>query len=386
MRKASSIDPTSSPRRRQDRNAREQLQRRDNLAALANGIAHDFNNLLTPINGYLQLVQNKFADHADEQSEIYYNNIRTCLNRAEILVEQILLLSRASDGSTSELLLHLLIEEVVALLQSSLPSTIQLSTRLDRKLSPVEGNAVELQQLLLSLGTNAAIAMPTGGELEFSLRGVDLQENDVEDLSAGSYARLEIRDTRAEAYSELDGKGLTALELGLSVSLEAARRHGGQLIALNKAQDGTIFRLFLPVKPATRRKKEEGQHRGTERVLFLDDEYMICAVTQEILENHGYKVEARQDSSAALERFRLDPDSYDIIITDETMPRICGHRFAAEVKKIRPDIPIVLCSGSKLTSEQMSFADTHLKKPISSLQLLRTIRDVLDVGGSSHGE
>lgn len=353
------------------------MQRRDNLAAIAHGIAHDFNNLLTPVNGYLQLLQTKYGDQ-DEQTEVYFKNIKTCLKRAEILVEQILLFNRSSDGSTSEILLHLVIEEVLALLRSSLPSTIQVTSRLDRRLGLVEVNAIELQQLLLSLGTNAAVAMPVGGELEISLCGVELGQEEVEDLPAGAYAQVEIRDTRSEAYTDLDLERIAALELGLSVSLEAARRYEGQLIALNRAEDGTIFRLFLPIKPGDTPEPKSLAPRGDERVLFLDDEYMICAVAREILEDHGYTVETRQDSRAALEAFRTNPKAYDIIVTDETMPNLCGHHIAAEVKKIRPDIPVILCSGSELSEEKKCCADGELKKPIGGEQLLNKLREVLD--------
>jgi len=376
IRKASITHPSEKVRGN-DLKDREMLQRRDNLAAIAQGIAHDFNNLLTPVNGYLQLLQTKFGD-GDEQTDVYFKNIKTCLMRAEILVEQILLFNRASDGSKSDLLLHLVIEEVVALLRSSLPSTIKVSSRLDRKLGPVVGNAIELQQLFLSLGTNAAVAMPVGGELEIFLRGIELVTDEVEDLRPGPYARVEIRDTRSEAYTDLDLERIAALELGLSVSLDAARRYEGQLIALNRAKDGTIFRLFLPLKPSDAPQRESLMPRGEERVLFLDDEYMICVVAREILEDHGYHVEIRQDSRAALKSFCNAPNAYDIIVTDETMPNLCGHRIAAEAKKIRPNIPVILCSGSALSAEKMSFADDQLKKPIGGEELLLKLREVLD--------
>jgi len=382
IRKPTSIDASPENLRRHE--DRETLQRRDNLAAIANGIAHDFNNLLTPVNGYLQLLHTKYGGD-DEHTEIYFKHIKTCLKRAEILVEQILLFNRSSDGTSSDLLLHLVIEEVLALLRSSLPSTIQLSGRLERKLGSVVGNALELQQLLLSLGTNAAIAMPVGGELEISLRGVTLGEDEVEGLPAGAYARVEIRDTRSEAYTDHQLERIAALERGLSVSLEAARRYHGQLIALNRAENGTIFRLFLPLKSAQPTAANGILPRGNERILFLDDEYMICAVASEIMQNHGYHVDTRQDSRAALESFRTDPQAYDIIITDQTMPNLCGHDIAAEVKKIRPDLPVLLCSGSVLSAEKMCFADGHLKKPIGGEQLLHKLREILDAatGGSA---
>lgn len=348
----------------------------DTLAALSNGIAHDFNNILTPINGYLQLLQKEVRE--DGNGPRYIEHIDMCVRRAEILVNQIILFNRIADQRHTDVLLHLLVDEATALLRASLPSSIEIHTRLDRKLHPVYGLPPQLRQVLVTLGVNAALAMPDGGELEFKLAGIDVEHGEWDGLHAGQYIRLDVSDTRSGALTNGNAQELSMLELGLSFAYETIKEHGGIVTAIGGPETGTVFSMLLPQKP------DQHQHapppaNGNERILFVDDEAMINTMTVALLESQGYRVDIQSCALTSLQLFRSRPEEYDIVVTDETMPGMVGHDLASEIKATRPDIPVILCSGFDLSAEPVHDAvDRVLKKPMSARLLLLALRELLD--------
>lgn len=376
-----------------------QSQKMEAVGTLAGGIAHDFNNILGMISGYLDLT----IDELEEGSRPRQNleRVITASNRAKELVKQILTFSRQSSQERKPLNISFIVKEALKLLRSTLPSTIEIRQDIAAESSIVLAEPTQMHQVIMNLCTNAAYAMrESGGVLELGLHEIRLDAASAgvyDNLNPGRYLRLTAADTGPgidpaiikrvfEPYftTKKTGQGTG---MGLAVAHGIVKNHGGDIAVQSEPGRGTVFHVLLPfaegVKEVPERLMPGGIPTGRdERILFVDDEPLLVEVGQLLLEMLGYRVTAKSGSLEAFDVFSAAPDDFDLILTDLTMPNMTGLQLARKIKEIRPDIPIVLCTGfsETITSGQiasMGVAD-FLMKPIDKKSLAHAIRRVLD--------
>ena len=349
-----------------------QAQKMEAIGTLASGIAHDFNNILMAIMGNAEIAEmglnNKPETRLIRQS---IDQVLKASNRAKDLVKQILTFSRDSERNRKPMQMHLIIEEVLKLLKVSLPANIEIRQDISLNSDAVMADAGQIHQVIMNLCTNAHHAMKErGGVLEVALKRVDLDAGNTmayPDLRPGPYLKLTVKDTGNGIKREVMGrifdpyfttkeKGL-GTGLGLSVVHRIIRGHGGRITVESELGKGTEFEILLPridglsEEDAPVRRKQPSAGHG--RILFVDDEKDLVTMTERYLGTLGYDVSAYTSSSRALETFQANPDGFDLLITDLTMPQISGDELAERVREVRPDIPIVLCTGysERLTKE-----------------------------------
>jgi signal transduction histidine kinase len=376
-----------------------QAQKLESIGTLAGGIAHDFNNILSAIIGYTELAMDDVSDPKKARSNL--KEVLKAGDRAKNLVHQILAFSRQTETKHSPLALQTIIKETIKMMRSVIPATIEIRQNfIDSGI--VMSDATQIHQIMMNLCTNAVHAMDkTGGVLEVSLKRVSVN-GDAEihnlDLSPGSYLRLSVSDNgqgmTPEVMARIFDPYFTTKEvgrgtgLGLSVVHGIVKSHGGVITCKSTPGEGTIFDVYLPEIDTGKEKLEplekESLPTGTERILFVDDEPVLIDLTKKRLENLGYTVITRTSSIEALELFRNNPDKFDLVITDMTMPAMTGDKLTQKMMEIRQDIPIILCTGySELISEEKAKkigVKEFIMKPIVIEELAKTIRDVLNVG------
>ncbi|MBW2020218.1 MAG: PAS domain S-box protein [Deltaproteobacteria bacterium] len=375
----------------------QHAQRMEAIGTLAGGIAHDFNNILSAIIGNAQLA----LDDLSGPSSVRYSfeQILEASYRATKLVKQILAFSRQHEHERRPVQLNSIVKETLKLLRASLPSTINIRQNIQSDAGVVFADPTQIHQVLMNLCTNAAHAMrENGGVLEVSLVNVDLDAEAVvghPDLKPGPCLRLTVRDTghgmdRAvmerifDPYFTTKGKG-EGTGLGLALVHGIVKSHGGAINVHSELGKGTTFHIFLPRLERDAIMEAEvlaPLPKGNERILFVDDEEVLVDVGERMLERLGYKVIASTNSIEALEIFHANPDKFDLVITDQTMPNMTGTELAKGLMRIRPDIPIILCTGfsETITAEKaraMGIREFVLK-PIVIDKIAATIRNVLD--------
>ncbi len=372
-------------------------QRMDAVGTLAGGIAHDFNNILSTIMGFAQIAQS--ASQAGSTMEEDLKEIYTASLRAKDLVQQILTFARQSDDHVNAIRVNLIVKEVLKFVRSSIPTTITIKHNIIAK-EKVLANPTQIYQIFLNLFTNAAQAMEKdGGILSVELKETTLEDEDSPgDLGPGQYIKAQVSDTgtgiaKDQLHSIFEPYFTTkevgeGTGLGLSVVHGAVKSMGGEVFVESKIGKGTTFTLFFPIvqkvdSTVDDQSGEQSQSLGKgEHVLFVDDEEPIVKVGKRMLESNNYKVTALTNSQDALEAFRLKPDDFDVVVTDMTMPDMTGEKLAGELKKIRSDIPVVLCSGHhQYASNQDLLArglDYICSKPISNQELANVVRKALD--------
>ncbi|MDA3897127.1 MAG: PAS domain S-box protein [Desulfobacteraceae bacterium] len=375
----------------------QQSQKMEAIGTLAGGIAHDFNNILSAILGYTELALSDLPQGSNSRDDL--DEVLKASNRAKELVNQILMFSRQSENQALLIQIHLIAKEALKLLRSSLPSSIIINQNI-QALGNVLADPTQIHQIMMNLCTNASHAMAkNGGELSVSLIQVNIVDDKSEpiNLPPGPYLKLTVSDTGCgiapdvinrifEPYFTTKGidKGTG---MGLSVVHGIVQSHGGLITVETTPGKGSSFHIYLPeVIDSDGHKEtitaEEPVFTGTERILFVDDEPTNVKVSQKILERLGYEVVGRTSSVEALELFKTKPDQFDLVITDMTMPHMTGDQLARQLIKIRPDIPIILCTGfsnKKLEDEVKKIGIREfLMKPISRQVLSQTIRKVLD--------
>ena len=377
-----------------------QSQKMQALGAFAGGIAHDFNNILGVILGYAELTES-IVDDVSEPLEVRENlrQIRIAGGRARDLIRQMLAFSRQTEQQRQPLQLRLLIKETLTLLRAALPTTITLLPKLDTCADIVLADPTQMHQLLLNLCANAEHAMrDTGGVLEISLASLILSPGSTPphpDLSPGAYVRLRVRDT---------GHGIepTALErvfepffttkavgegtgLGLAVVHGVVADHGGAITVESAPGQGATFAIYLPRCDSAQAPIAPAAGPlpcGCERILFVDDEARLAQLAQATLTRLGYDVTSCTSSLKALDAFRAAPQSFDLVITDQTMPELTGAVLVRELRRLRSDIPIILCTGfshamNEEKAKQLGI-DAFYMKPILSRDLAQLIRRVLE--------
>jgi len=375
-----------------------QSQKMEAIGTLAGGIAHDFNNILTPIHGYVEMALIMSAD-----SRKVKDNLREVLNavqRAKDLVQQILTFSRQESQKPAPTNVGIIIKEALKLLRASIPSTIEIRQNIHQHCGAVMVNPTHVHQILINLCTNAYHAMrQTGGILGVVLEPVEISGPDSTgriNLQPGNYLRLEVSDTGKGMEKEILGRifepYFTTKEkgegtgLGLSVVHGIITGLGGDISVYSEPGKGTTFQVYLPVIHGTAPDlldiNDTPPPGGSERILLVDDEKEVLLVEEELLNSLGYHIESFSKPHEALEYFQTKPDMFDLILTDMTMPKMTGDVLAIEILKIRPDIPIILCTGfSEILNKEEALSigiKDYLNKPIGIHNLALTLRTILD--------
>jgi len=376
-----------------------QAQKMEAIGSLAGGIAHDFNNILTPILGYTEIA----IENTPAGSEILddLHQVLSSAHRAKELVKQILAFSRHSEEELKPMKIHQVIEEAIKMLRSSLPASIDIVKSIDHTCGAIMADPTQVHQILMNLCTNASQAMhKAGGTLGISLIGVQLDSLDLDhkfNLKPGPYVLLEVSDTGAgiptdkihhifDPYFTTKPKG-ESTGLGLAVVHGIVKKYNGDITVYSELEKGSVFRVFIPAIPPVSKHKEPHPSpaflpRGTEHILLIDDEKMIVRMEEQMLRGQGYSVTTFSDSEEALKAFQTHPHDFDLIITDMTMPKLCGDKLAQEMLSIRPDMPIILCSGFNPivsgTKRQTLGIRKYLTKPIIKSELVIAVRQVLD--------
>jgi signal transduction histidine kinase/ActR/RegA family two-component response regulator len=366
------------------------------MGTLAGGIAHDFNNILGAILGFGELA----LDDVPAESQVARNlkQVIKAGQRAKDLVRQILAFSRRDQPQRVTVRLHSIVDETLKLLRATIPTTVEIRYQNRARTDTVVADSSQLHQVLMNLGTNASHAMRnSGGSLSVTLdefTAPDRATADVPQLSPGPYLRLTITDTGHGMSREImerifepffttkpvgEGTGL-----GLSVVHGIVKSHGGDITVQSQPGCGTTFCIFLPrstgpdASSSTAAPLIAGR---AERILVIDDEEPLVNVMRQRLIRLGYDVVAHTNSMAAWDQLQREAPSFDLVITDQTMPHMTGEDLAREIVELRPDLPIILCTGSgHAVREPLAELGIRerLSKPVDFAELSRTIRQVLD--------
>jgi PAS domain S-box-containing protein len=360
----SAIDVTTQKQAQSDREQLEaqlrQSQKMEAMGTLAGGIAHDFNNILGAILGYGELAQQESAPESSLRR--YVDNVMHAAERAKALVDRILGFSRSGLGERAYVHIQSVIEETLELIAASLPTNIRLEKSLLAGDAALIGDPTQLHQVAMNLCTNAVHAMEHGGILTVLLERVDLAEAKLVSrgaLSRGPYIRLVIKDTgvgiKPDVVERIFDPFFTTRGVGKGTGLGLSLVHGivtdlgGAIHVDSLVGQGTTFEIWLPVttevgKPATDAVRELIRGNG-ETVMIVDDEPTLVALAEEMLAGLGYEPVGFESSSVALQVFRAKPERFDLVLTDEAMPDLVGTELAREIRRLRPDVPIVLMSG-----------------------------------------
>ncbi|HBD07849.1 MAG TPA: hypothetical protein DCZ69_06265 [Syntrophobacteraceae bacterium] len=374
----------------------QQAQKMEAIGTLAGGIAHDFNNILTPIIMGAELAL--MTTPEENRAHPLLERVISAGMRAKDLVQQILTFSRQSDLERKPLRLIPTLKETLKLARAAIPSTIEIRQDIVAKEDLILANPTQVHQVVMNLVTNAAHAMrEEGGILEIELREEHLDESNLgglPELVPGHFVVLTVRDTGRgmdrRTMEQIFDPFFTTKErgegtgLGLSIVHGIIRSYNGAIRVESRLGEGTRFDIFIPVErtlEAVKKEEHKPIPRGTERILLVDDEPMIVEIHSHMLRALGYQVTSRLNVLDALQTFRNDPHGFDLVITDMTMPHMTGDKLAAEILRIRPGVPVILCTGfSERVSKEM--ADelgirALVTKPVGIADIAGKIRDVL---------
>ncbi len=372
-----------------------QSQKMEALGTMAGGFAHDFNNLLTAILGYTEIARLNIGQ-PEKVLKSLNDVVRSC-KRAKDLMSQILSFSRHAEAKYAVINLVYAMQESMQMLRSMLPPTIEISQNFSVP-GKVMADPTQLNQVIMNLALNAAQAMEDHGTLDVQLERTEIDESSgyFLGLPPGPYLRLSMADTGHGMTPEVmdrifepyftTRKWGTGTGMGLSIVHGILKRHGGAITCRSMPGKGTVFEVYLPesvsAQEAPAPPVELGSAKGTERILFVDDEADLVEVAKGLLETLGYRVEAATSSREALDIFRNAADRFDLVVTDMTMPDMSGDKLAREMMEIRPDVPVILYTGY---SERISEKDAKslgirefIMKPFEMQDIARVIRKVLD--------
>ena len=370
-------------------------EKMESVATMAGGIAHDFNNILASIIGFTELAM----DDA-EKGTVLYGNLQEVLiasNRARDLVRQILKFSRQAGSDPEPIHVKTVVEETLKLIRASFPATIDIRTDLKSE-AFIMADSSHVHQIVLNLCSNAESAMEDRkGVLSLSL--IDMTAEDVKtetgrDAQPVPHIRLSVSDTGIGMSTDILGKAFTPFfttkkqgdgsGMGLSIVHGIVTGLRGRIYPHSEPGKGSTFHIYLPAlaSAAGSLPVKDGTSRQGGHILFVDDEASIVKIGKRLLEKAGYTVEAVESSEEALALFKTSPDKYRLVITDLTMPRMTGIELAREIMAIRPDIPVILCTGYEKNKSIIAAMEAGIKavvcKPILSDEIAETIGRVLN--------
>jgi PAS domain S-box-containing protein len=367
------------------------------IGTLTGGIAHEFNNSMTAVLGFSELALPLVP--ADSKAHHHIRQVITAGRKSRELAHQLLTFSRQTDQVRRPLSLHLLVKESLTLLRPAIPSWIELRECIAGSTRPISADMMQMHQLVLHLVGNALHAMSrTGGVLEIQLQDKELVTDQMSKsgrLSAGSYVCLTVRDSgegmEPEVASRISDPFFTTTppgegrRRGLSVVHAIVTSHGGTVLVESQPGAGATVSAYFPALPpraAAVPTRDEPLPRGHECILFVDDEESLARLGGEMLESLGYFPVVRGSAAEAWEAFRIVPQRFDLLITDQTMPGMSGELLVRECRRLRPDLPAILCTGSDQTlseTEAPSHGATEcVLKPLTLHDLAHTIRRVFD--------
>jgi PAS domain S-box-containing protein len=390
------IAEDTSDKRKMDEQLRH-AQKLEAVGTLAGGVAHDFNNILTGILGHCYIAVEK----TPTDSDICFNldQITVASNRARDLVQQLLAFSRRRESDLKPISLQAIVDEAVKLVHASIPSTIAINWHVAEDAGFVMADPTQIHQVLLNLCSNAVDAIGgKSGQIDVKIENIVTDQTiavSQSNLEPGSYARLSIADNGSgmDAYTldRVFDPFFTTKPVGSGTGLGLAAVHGiiqdhdGGISVESEPGKGTIFNLFLPCIANEEIHKEERKDTGfggTERILLVDDERMVLQSIGPYLEHFGYRVEALTSAAAALAVFESMPDEFHLVITDQVMPGMTGDMLASKLKEIRPNLPIILCTGYAPPATEAAIAAMGVNeivgKPIEPSELGHIIRRTLD--------
>ncbi len=398
------VEDITSRKQAEEENAQLEVKLRqaykmEAVGTLAGGIAHDFNNILSIILGYAELAKDEAPP--DSISSDNLDHVLEAAHRAEELVRQILSFSRQAQVGKIALKPQTLLIESLKMIRSSIPTTIEIQQNISPDCGTITVDPTQLHQILMNLCTNAFHAMEDqGGTLKVTLQVADtvpleLQEEKTTDDEI--FIELSVSDTGQgigpDIISHIFDPYFTTKEqgkgtgMGLAIIYGIVKDYGGTITVDTQLGKGTTFHVYLPQRTGTAAPApvdEELSFEGKERILFVDDEEILAAMGKVMLERLGYHVTAKQSSLEALEAFQNQADEFDLVVTDLTMPDITGVELARMMLQIRPDIPIILCTGySSTVNEDVAKAQGvkgFALKPLTRSGIAKLVRQVLDEG------
>lgn len=375
-----------------------QAQKMESIGVLAGGIAHDFNNLLSVILGFSRLTLEQLSE--DDPGRENLEKVLAAGERASGLVNQILTFSRRKAEVKQPLQFNLALKETLKMLRSSVPAHIDIQQHIQTS-SFVEMDITRLHQVIMNLCTNAYQSLPdSGGRIDITLSDHRLGPSEAKqfpELSPGDYICLQVSDNgpgmSSEVVQRIFDPYFTTKEvgrgtgLGLSVVHGIVQQAGGAIDVDSKPGQGTTFTVYLPIWQGERqtsepRLNERQETNGNEHLLVVDDEPSVLKLLQVNLQTLGYRVSGLSKAREALETLRQNPSDFDALITDQAMPGITGRDLAQEVQAIRPDLPVILCTGKEEAWQDQGYLEGVIRavllKPFDKKELAQTVRRVLD--------
>lgn len=377
----------------------QQAQKMEAIGTLAGGIAHDFNNILTAIMGYAELAKYGIITGKNITSDL--EEVLIAGKRAKELVNQILAFSRQAKYELKPILIQLAVKEGLKLIRASIPATIEIKQNLNQTCESVLADGTQIHQVVMNLCTNAYHSMrDSGGILTIELNQVKLDDIAIKEmglnLGKGTYVELAVSDTghgmSRDVLDRIFEPYFSTKELGQGTGLGLALVYGivkdsnGSICINSEIEKGTTVRVFFPCMESKLTDielfHEECIPEGDERILLVDDDESIVRMEQRMLEELGYNLTSTSSSEKALELFKSEPDNFDLVITDMTMPFMTGAELSKNMLAIRSDIPIILCTGfSELIDKDKAKAlgiSAFVMKPILMSKIAKVIREVLE--------
>jgi PAS domain S-box-containing protein len=374
-----------------------QAQKMEALGTLSGGIAHDFNNTLAAMIGFTELVKDDLP--AGSREEHHLERVLEAGLRGRELIKQMLTFTRKSDHEKRPFRLSPVIQETLGLVRAATPSTIAIKLDIASKSGVILGDPVQIQQVLMNLCTNATHAMgDRGGTLGIELSDfrVSPSHKKADNMEPGPYLKLTVRDTGAGMTPDIVDKIFDPFfttkrpgegtGLGLSVVMGIVKQYRGYITVRSEPGHGSVFTVCFPKitgeAAAGVAVGDEPVPTGSERILFVDDEEFLAEMGERLISGLGYQVTARTSSNDAPALLKDDPFRFDLVITDQTMPDMTGLELAREVLAIRPDVPVIMCSGFSHVVDADGAKAAGIRafamKPLTKGEIARVIRKVLD--------
>jgi PAS domain S-box-containing protein len=375
-----------------------QAQKMESIGTIAGGIAHEFNNILGVIIGNNELALMDMPD---------WNPAKNCLKeiqkaslRAKDVVRNILSFARKTPAERTPIQISTVIKESLKLLRASIPTMIEIRQNISCEREMILADPTEVNQVLMNLCTNAVHATGVeAGALEVGLEPIALDKDSAakyDGLNPGDFVKLTVRDTGHGIDPEIIGrifdpyfttKSLAERTgMGLAIVYGIVKKHDGAIRVESEAGKGTVFEVLFPLHEGVVeqevKEKPEVLPKGTERILFVDDEPSLVEMAERMLRRLGYDVETKTSSVEALDLFKEEPDRFDLVITDIGMPHMAGDMLAQKLIKIRPDVPVIICTGYSDRMDEDNAKERGIKafvmKPLLMRDLAKTVREVLD--------